>query len=265
MSKRPRGGGPPPDGHPRRCHATAKGTGRQCRAWAIEGTDPPVCRSHGGAAPQVRAAASRRTLEAAALTEARRMVARAGVDDDPITHLLDSLYLAAAQVAVWGAMVADLDDAAEVDLKGTPDEGPDPARIGRLRGETWWESVEAGTYKDGTPKYVLAPQSDRLIVQSREGVARLHPFVEQYERWVDRRAKYAKLAIDAGVAERLVAIRETEAERMVAAFDRALTDPAFAAALGFDGGILPHAARAEGRRAMARHLRAVADDGTLTG
>lgn len=52
-----------------RCSATRR-DGRPCRAWAIRGGR--VCRMHGGGAPQVRAAAERRTVEA----KAERYLAR---------------------------------------------------------------------------------------------------------------------------------------------------------------------------------------------
>lgn len=51
---------------PRQCSATAKGTGRRCRRLAMIGGT--VCPKHGGAAPQVRAAAERRVLIAELLT-----------------------------------------------------------------------------------------------------------------------------------------------------------------------------------------------------
>lgn len=44
------------------CHATAKSTGKRCGKAPIPGAK--VCRFHGGAAPQVKAASARRVLEA---------------------------------------------------------------------------------------------------------------------------------------------------------------------------------------------------------
>jgi len=41
-----------------KCHAKSKRTGKQCGAWAIPGG--AVCKWHGGAAPQVKAAAEQR-------------------------------------------------------------------------------------------------------------------------------------------------------------------------------------------------------------
>jgi hypothetical protein len=59
----------------RRCHAHKK-SGEQCKKWGIRGTEPPVCRVHGGAIPQVQAAAAAR-LE---LRKTRELAARVVVD-----------------------------------------------------------------------------------------------------------------------------------------------------------------------------------------
>lgn len=56
---RPKGLGPP-----QKCTARTKSTGKQCGQWAIQGGT--VCRTHGGMAPQVKAAANRRRAEARA-------------------------------------------------------------------------------------------------------------------------------------------------------------------------------------------------------
>lgn len=66
-----------------RCHAKSKSTGQQCRHSAIEGGS--VCRTHGGRAPQVRAKAAERLVEA----EVRAALAQLDVNpvDDPLTEL----------------------------------------------------------------------------------------------------------------------------------------------------------------------------------
>ena len=55
------------------CHATSKGSGAPCKRQAIAGA--AVCRAHGGAAPQVKAAARSRLL--ALVDPALAMLARA--------------------------------------------------------------------------------------------------------------------------------------------------------------------------------------------
>lgn len=46
---------------PRRCHATSKGTGEQCKQVPVPGAT--VCKYHGGGAPQVRKKAQLRLIE----------------------------------------------------------------------------------------------------------------------------------------------------------------------------------------------------------
>jgi hypothetical protein len=63
----------PPSGLRPRVPCSAHRTnGEPCRAWAIHGGR--VCRTHGGAAPQVKAAAARRLAQAAILSRLYRMV-----------------------------------------------------------------------------------------------------------------------------------------------------------------------------------------------
>jgi hypothetical protein len=65
-----------------------------------------VCHAHGGRAKQNKQAAVRNL----ALKRAQRMVEFAGVDMDPIAHLLDSLYRQAALVGAYGVLVSELED-----------------------------------------------------------------------------------------------------------------------------------------------------------
>lgn len=149
------------------CTATSKQSGKQCQKRAIRGA--VVCGTHGGAAPQVRAKATERVVKAEAIATAQRMVERDGVDVDPIDHLLDSLHLSATLVRVYGSMVAELDDLSEETavLKGT-------------RGEAY---------------------TDFLLTVNNKGDTQLHPYMQAYEEAINRRAKIAKLCIDAGIAE----------------------------------------------------------------
>lgn len=220
-------------GESRRCAARSSRTGKPCKKQAVTGAT--VCRSHGAGAPQVRQAAEVRAARMEAHAEAGRMVTRAGVDADPIEHLLDSLHRAAALVEVWGRMVADLDNAAEVDLQDRP---------GGLRGEVWYETVDVST-DDAEPKHRRVPKADRLLALNREGMAAPHPFVEEYHRALDRRAKFAKLAIDAGVEERRVEIEEEKGRQVAAVIRAVLAD------LGHD------LAADDVRKVVGRHLRAV--------
>jgi hypothetical protein len=196
----------------RRCTARSTRSGERCKKAAMLGAT--VCRSHGGAAPQARRAAEVRAAQMAAHETAQRMVSRAGVDADPIEHLLDSLHVAAAMCVVWGQMVADLDNAAEVDLQDRP---------GGLRGEVWWEEQ---TYLNAKGEEVRRPvaKADRLLAMNREGTLKVHPYVAQYDHWVTERARFAKLCIDAGIAERQTKLAETQAQLIAQAIRGILTD-----------------------------------------
>jgi len=75
------------------CTAKAKSTGKRCRNPTVPGAT--VCRIHGGSAPQVRAAAARRILEALvgpALVEMRRLI-----DENTIATVPDSVRFAAVR------------------------------------------------------------------------------------------------------------------------------------------------------------------------
>lgn len=68
------------EGRPGQCVGTAKSTGRRCKLDAIPGGT--VCaRFHGGAAPQVRAAAERREAD----RQARELLGTLGIVEDPST------------------------------------------------------------------------------------------------------------------------------------------------------------------------------------
>lgn len=81
-----------------RCTATVKRTRARCRGPRVAGA--AVCRMHGGAARQVRAAAAERLLDA----EVRSTLARLDVDpvDDPLTELSKL----AGQVCAWRDAIA---------------------------------------------------------------------------------------------------------------------------------------------------------------
>ena len=80
------------------------GAGRQCRKRPINGAT--VCRTHGGSAPQVIAAAQRRLEERKAVLAAETFGLPREVD--PHTALLEELHRTAGAVEWLGAVVADL-------------------------------------------------------------------------------------------------------------------------------------------------------------
>lgn len=210
-----------------KCTATSKQTGKRCGQWPVPGAK--VCRFHGGKAPQVEKAAEVRAAKVKAEEAAQRMVARAGVDADPIEHLLESLHRAAALVEVWGAMVAELDDVAEREAANAV-----------TRGELGYSEDT----DEKSPYELHVHSNDRLLALNRHGEAGVHPFVTEYQSALDRRAKFAKLCIDAGVAEREVRLYEQQVEIAHGAFEAGL------AALDLDD-----EEKQKARRAYADRLR----------
>lgn len=162
------------------------------------------CKFHGGSTETGTKAAIREGAE----VKAQRMVALAGVDQDPIEHLLESLHLAAQLVQVWGAMAAGIDEKAEEESEAD----------GFLRGELGYEEVES---EKGFTDTVVRPR-DRLMAVDSRGESKVHPYMEEYQRAIERRAKFAKLCIDAGVAEREVALYEKQVEIAHGAFEAGL-------------------------------------------
>ena len=212
------------------CTAKSKRSGQQCGNHALKGAT--VCRMHGGKAPQVQAAAKVRAARIAAHEEAQRMVARAGVDADPIEHLLESLHRAAALVEAWGVMVAAIDEMAE---RESDDRG-------HLRGELGYEEVP---HDHGTDVVVLP--KDRMMAVNAKGEARVHPYMVEYQNALERRAKFAKLCIDAGIAERQVRIAEEQGQLIAQMIGGILDD-------------LKIERTPEVTRTVGRHLRLVASN-----
>ena len=208
----------------RRCTAHTT-SGRPCRNPPIKGTT--VCRVHGGSAPQVRKAAARRAAQLDAHQAAERMLAEAGVDADPIEHLVDSLRRTAALAIVYGQMVADLDHATTQDDTGQP------------RGTLGYREAPKSSNDE-----LRVEANDRLLGLDRHGAATLHPFVVEYHRLLEVRAKLAKMAIDAGVEERRVQIAEEQGQVIVQVLRATLED------LGVE--VTPEVASTVGR-----HLRSI--------
>ncbi len=90
----------------RQCKAIAKRSGKQCTKAAIRGGT--VCESHGGGAPQVKAAAARALATAKASAATARLGLR--VEGDPIAHMLDVIAYQAGLVAYWRERVEALDE-----------------------------------------------------------------------------------------------------------------------------------------------------------
>lgn len=194
--------------HPRRCTAR-KSNGDPCGRWAIAGGT--VCPSHGGFAPQVRAAAARRLRAEQLDADLDALLAElesSAADRSPVDVLLDAVHRAAAMVQVLGALV------------------------GRLR-------------PDGSRQRIDGDE-DHLWGPNHLGDGAPHVVVEMYATWLDRAARASKLAIEAGVEERLVRLAEEQGALVADLLRAVFDDPEL--------GLTP-AQRAAAAPVAARHLR----------
>lgn len=143
------------------------------------------CYLHGGATRQAKAAAVRRM----AVEKARREVRKLGgqLDADPLTVLVDSVREAWWNVAAYRVAI---------------------------------EGLDITVSNDGA---VAIPQS--FDDKGGRDPALAHILVDLYNQERDRAVRYAKIAVDAGVEERLVRVQEAQAAEawnaVVAALDAA--------------------------------------------
>lgn len=114
---------PPPD--ERRCTAKANRTGERCELWAMQGTT--VCQIHGGRAPQVKAAARRRLVQAEAERELAKVEVRA--IGDPVVELADVAAQALAMLE-WAKARATKEDQPDADVLAVLERAMD--RAGRM-------------------------------------------------------------------------------------------------------------------------------------
>lgn len=189
--------------------------GKPCGRWAVPGAD--VCRFHGGAAPQVLAAAQRRLQKAEAEKLLGDYLAEAADEIrgmDPAQHLLDSITRSAAMVRTIAHFVDRLQPVYDpLALHGQ--------RM-KLEGEIAAEQAEAianGALPDRPP--VL---SGALWGPDHNMDAKPHVLVSLLGEWQDRLVKYSKLAIDAGVEERRIQLAENTGRVLVQVLQGVLAD-----------------------------------------
>lgn len=184
---------------PRKCRATSKSTGKQCRRNALDGA--VVCDLHGGKAPQVKAAAERR-LQA---EEARRACDRLGVavEVDPGEALMQELWETAGNVAFYRELVQQLPTHPEADEYVAP-EGD---------GDGHWERGESGVY--GRTYHVSGIPT---------GEAKPNVLVVLYNEERKHLAAVATAALKAGVEERRVQMAEQQGQLLAQVIKGVLTE-----------------------------------------
>jgi hypothetical protein len=93
----------------KRCIATSKRTGQRCGLARIPGTT--VCAKHGGAAPQVRAAAARRVAEQKVRKAAMKLdVDLQDVSADPVALLSGMIHSGAVMMGRFSRLVDRCED-----------------------------------------------------------------------------------------------------------------------------------------------------------
>lgn len=168
------------------CTATSHRSGQQCKKWAVNGAT--VCLTHGGAAPQVRAAARERH----ARERAEAAVATYGLprEVDPHDALLEEVHRTAGHVAWLGDIIADLD-----------------------REHLTWGLTEAHEKQATEFPGVDVKQS-----------AAPNVWLELYHRERGHLVKVAKACIDAGIDERRVQLAEQQGALIVQVVRATLSD-----------------------------------------
>lgn len=178
----------------RTCTAHAKSTGLPCQHWPINGGT--VCRNHGGALPQVRAAAewnvrngeARRIAAAALSTYGDQYTPPPGESIDPVGDLLALVWRSGRAERFWAERVAELE-------------------IPELGNQTRVMTVGEGD--DAQPMEVLG-DARAIVGPDRNAELRLHPYVKAWNEERDRYAKVCAAAITAGIDERMTSLAEEQ-------------------------------------------------------
>jgi hypothetical protein len=176
------------------CVGHHTGDKQPCQNFPIKGGT--VCRMHGGSTRRAREMADARWEQHEATRKVTRGLTSAGVelkDADPIKELLWAVAVSSQAVKWLGYQVAtlhlpDLEASPELqDLEGVDEEGN--PRVGSARGQ--------------------------LYTVFDDGSSNTHPLWKQWNAERQRHARFAKLAVDAGVSERMVRIAEAQSEMVV--------------------------------------------------
>lgn len=196
-----------------RCSARNR-KGKQCGKPALPGQK--VCGLHGGKSPQALAAAERR-LERARITRTlEELLAEAeetARGKDPIEHLLDTIKHASGMVSVLRSLVGKLQPA--YDWRALSDQ------VREAEAERMSLEAEYAANNEEPPSR-LPVLHGAIYGPDHNEDAKPHVLVSMLGEWTDRLAKYSKLALDAGVAEREVRLHEEQGRLVVAVLRRVL-------------------------------------------
>lgn len=160
--------------------------GKPCRRAPVR--NDVVCVQHGGGT----AVAARRQEVNSQIAETVKALKKLGVEvvqRDPREVLLEQVYNSAAMAQALAGMIRDLE---ERQLKAIGD-------------------IDYISTDDGV---VPVPDPEGSVAQAR---------LDLYAQWVDRAARVAKMALDAGIEERLVRLAEGQATLIVQTMRNVLT------------------------------------------
>lgn len=133
---------------------------------------------------------------------------------DPIDHLLDSLYRASQLVHVYGIMCAEIDNGADEQLSDK-----------QTRGELGYEIVEEVVGDSGrTVERFIVRSREKLMALNKHSEAQLHPFLVAYTEALRDRARFAKMAIDAGIAEMQMELVERQVDMAQEALEATIVE-----------------------------------------
>lgn len=179
---------------------TAKnGAGEPCGKWAVKGAT--VCASHGGRAPQVKAAAARRVEEQAA--QAAVVTLGLPVDISPTEALLEEVRWTAGHVQWLRGKVQELEERPEVTIE---DADGNPVDVGGQHSLVWGVTREKSGGDDRGTTQEAAPNVWYVL----------------YERERKHLVQVAAAALRAGVEERRVRLAESQGELVATVIKRIL-------------------------------------------
>lgn len=208
-----------------RCTAKAKSHDGQCKRYAVPGLDK--CRIHCGLSPDVAREKGQENITRVKIGVLLTALAPEEEYEDPLEGLQMEILRSAAAVEVLGQMVSDLDDLTVAQRRVVQKSEPQPT-----------ESNPGAT-----------AITERTVTA---GDAQVHVVVRMWNEERERHARFCKLAIDAGLSERMVRVQERHAAVFANLISAALDDPD----LGLDD-----TQRTAARKVFGRHLRALPSAG----